>query len=109
MIYYFTYIFTTDVSNEVSYRNLSFFVETLGSKKYWTKGKTQPTSPPEPMPFYRRQLAPSYDIEMTSYGLLVYALKGQITEGTMVAGWLSLQRNSLGGYRSTQVMIKHCT
>jgi CD109 antigen len=46
----------------------------------------------------------SAEVEITSYGLLSILQKGQsaIGDAVGVAKWLSGQRNSLGGYYSTQ-------
>ncbi|XP_063772889.1 CD109 antigen-like [Pseudophryne corroboree] len=42
------------------------------------------------------------DIEMAAYALLSFCQQNRITEGIPVMKWLSEQRNSLGGYSSTQ-------
>ncbi|XP_060062599.1 CD109 antigen-like [Ylistrum balloti] len=42
------------------------------------------------------------DIEMTSYGLLVFAQNSQFTEGLQFMKWISKQRNPNGGFSSTQ-------
>ena len=47
--------------------------------------------------------APAADIEMTGYALLAMVENGDIISGLPVAKWLSQQRNSLGGWASTQV------
>lgn len=46
----------------------------------------------------------SLDIEVAAYALLSY-LKHQVSEGIPVMRWLSRQRNSLGGFASTQDTI----
>lgn len=51
-------------------------------------------------PYYRPRSA---DIEITSYILLVYAHRRDVRTGLPIAQWLAQQRNSLGGYSSTQV------
>ncbi|XP_028411916.1 CD109 antigen-like isoform X2 [Dendronephthya gigantea] len=50
-------------------------------------------------PYYR---PPSADVEITSYVLLVYAHRNNTQNGLPIAQWLAQQRNSLGGYSSTQ-------
>ncbi|OWF38489.1 CD109 antigen-like [Mizuhopecten yessoensis] len=42
------------------------------------------------------------DIEMTSYGLMVFAHNGQFTEGLPFMKWITKQRNPNGGFSSTQ-------
>ena len=43
-------------------------------------------------------------IEMTSYALLTYAIRGDVSEGIPVMKWLLGQQNEFGGFRSTQVI-----
>eukprot|EP00117_Sycon_ciliatum_P038606 scpid4113/ scgid28657/ CD109 antigen; 150 kDa TGF-beta-1-binding protein; C3 and PZP-like alpha-2-macroglobulin domain-containing protein 7; Platelet-specific Gov antigen; p180; r150 len=50
-------------------------------------------------PYYR---APSADVELTAYGLLALVLHKRIADASAVARWLSSQRNSYGGFDSTQ-------
>ncbi|XP_065833656.1 CD109 antigen-like [Oscarella lobularis] len=52
--------------------------------------------------FYYPSHAPAADIEMTGYALLALTQLQDIQEGLSVARWLSQQRNSLGGWSSTQ-------
>ncbi|XP_006897027.1 PREDICTED: CD109 antigen-like [Elephantulus edwardii] len=47
----------------------------------------------------------SLDIEVAAYTLLSYLLQHQVPEGIAVMRWLSKQRNSLGGFASTQDTI----
>ncbi|CAL1545212.1 unnamed protein product [Lymnaea stagnalis] len=42
------------------------------------------------------------DIEMTSYALLTYAARGNIVSGKSIMQWITEQRNSNGGFSSTQ-------
>lgn len=42
---------------------------------------------------------------MTAYGLLTYTLLGDVASALPVVKWLSQQRNSLGGFSSTQVTL----
>ena len=53
--------------------------------------------------FYYPYHAPSAEIEMTGYGLLAITQVSDIPGGLPAAKWLSQQRNSLGGWSSTQV------
>jgi CD109 antigen len=66
-----------------------------GGIKYWEKDETTtcerywcPT--------------PSYNIEMTSYAVLIYVKKGDVAGSLPMAKYLISKRNSLGGYGSTQ-------
>lgn len=47
----------------------------------------------------------SAEVEMTAYGLLTYALLGDVASALPVVKWLSQQRNALGGFSSTQVHL----
>ena len=49
-----------------------------------------------------RHEPPSQDIEMTAYVLMTYLVRGDVAGGLPAAKWLLQQRNSLGGYGSTQ-------
>ncbi|CAG2193401.1 CD109 [Mytilus edulis] len=42
------------------------------------------------------------DIEMTSYVLLIYNIRKDITNGVQVVKWLNKQKNPFGGFTSTQ-------
>ncbi|KAG8454856.1 hypothetical protein GDO86_001179 [Hymenochirus boettgeri] len=44
----------------------------------------------------------SAEVEMTAYALLTYTLMGDVPSALPVVKWLSQQRNSLGGFSSTQ-------
>lgn len=47
----------------------------------------------------------SAQIEMTSYVLLALLRRGNLVEGIELMKWLSEQRNHLGSYGTTQVML----
>ena len=47
----------------------------------------------------------SSDIEMTSYALLTYLLRGEISKSLAIVKWLISKSNSLGAYSSTQNTI----
>lgn len=49
----------------------------------------------------------SLDIEVAAYAMLSHFLQHQISEGIPIMRWLSRQRNSLGGFASTQVSDDH--
>ena len=54
-----------------------------------------PAPPPTPVS--------SAEVEMTAYALLTYVAMGDVASAMPVVKWLSQQRNSLGGFSSTQV------
>jgi len=46
----------------------------------------------------------SVDVEMTAYCLLTYLQRGLVTEALPIMRWMVAQRNSNGGFASTQVL-----
>jgi CD109 antigen len=50
---------------------------------------------------HRHTIKPA-TVEMTAYGLLSALLDGRITDSLPIARWLTTQRNSQGGFKSTQ-------
>ena len=69
---------------------------------YWKEDRKDNKQQKRPWfrPYYRPRSA---DIEITSYALLVYAQRRDRKNGLAIARWLAQQKNSLGGYSSTQV------
>ena len=68
---------------------------------HWEQDSSEQTeTSPWLRPYYRPRSA---DIEITSYVLLTYAHRRDIQMGLPISQWLAQQRNSLGGYSSTQV------
>ncbi|XP_071943363.1 C3 and PZP-like alpha-2-macroglobulin domain-containing protein 8 [Antedon mediterranea] len=49
-----------------------------------------------------KQTINSAEVEMTAYGLLTYTALGDIASSLPIVKWLSQQRNTLGGFTSTQ-------
>ncbi|XP_041473602.1 CD109 antigen-like isoform X2 [Lytechinus variegatus] len=76
-------------------------VEDDGRLKYWTDQDEQST-PANDEYYYWWRGPPSTAVEMTGYGLLTYLTLNDVTGSIPIAAWLSQQRNSLGGYSSTQ-------
>jgi CD109 antigen len=73
----------------------------LDGTLHWEEGSSGKTeSSPWLRPYYRPRSA---DIEITSYVLLAYTHRKDIQIGLPIAQWLAQQRNSIGGYSSTQV------
>ena len=81
---------------------------------HWEKVKDEEDKEDEPIPFYLRKMnSDSSSVEMTGYALLIMAHRVKnnmvgmdITDGLPVVKWLASNRNSLGGYCSTQVYKK---
>jgi len=72
--------------------------------KYWQKTSSDDSKRTDQeiwRPPYQR--ARSVDIEMTAYGLLTFVVKEDISGAIPIAKWIVSQRNSLGGFASTQV------
>ena len=70
--------------------------------KYWTDKDDTTEEEEKDRPYYHRKSS-SKEVEMTSYGLLTYAVRADITTGLPVAKWMGTQRNAYGGFHSTQV------
>ena len=78
-----------------------------GGLKYWHKAGSDDSTRPVPVrwrPPYRR--ARSFDIEMTAYALLTYTRLRDFSGAVPIAKWIVAQRNSRGGFSSTQVHFK---
>nr|KAG5689528.1 hypothetical protein BaRGS_008903 [Batillaria attramentaria] len=75
-----------------------------GKMKYW---RGPATSLPVNTGYYwqRPYSGSASDVEITSYALLTYAASRNYVDGLGVMNWLASQRNSLGGYYSTQDTI----
>jgi len=72
---------------------------------HWERNITTVVQPPVSDNLWRCpvQQDPSVNIELTAYALLIYARVKGITESWPIAKWLISQRNSNGGFSSTQV------
>ncbi|XP_071825339.1 C3 and PZP-like alpha-2-macroglobulin domain-containing protein 8 isoform X2 [Apostichopus japonicus] len=71
--------------------------------RYWTLNG----EPHEILPHYKvlgnlQQTVASAEVEMTAYALLTFAAKRDIAYSLPIVKWLTKQRNSLGGFSSTQ-------
>ncbi len=68
--------------------------------KYWKSNR------PQPVDTYDYYGVPAQDIEMTGYALLAYIQQSEggdaIISGNPISRWIVSQRNSLGGFSSTQ-------
>ena len=83
-------------------QHLGYFV--ADGLKYWHGAGSADSTRPVPgrwRPPYQR--AQSFDIEMTAYALLTYSRLGDISGSVPIARWIVAQRNSHGGFSSTQV------
>lgn len=82
---------------------LVFLLNVSDGLMYWQE--KQEDSKPNDNPWWRPYYRPrSADIEITAYALLAFSLNKDISAGLSISRWLSQQRNSLGGYSSTQVL-----
>lgn len=73
--------------------------------KYWHQSSvTNNANPSFFVPPYIQ--APAINIETTSYALLVYVRRQDVTGGLPIAKWLVAQRNANGGFSSTQVSVE---
>lgn len=87
------------IKKETYLQKLNRQASTEAGKKWWTKsnliqseGKEKPINT-EPN---------SLNVEMSSYALLAFIEGGLITDGIAIMRWLVTQRNSEGGFQSTQ-------
>jgi CD109 antigen len=70
-------------------------------KMYWNLTKTPDQSSWE----YNYYQSPALEVEVAAYALLYLIDSRQLSTGYPIMRWLVSQRNSLGGFRSTQVNI----
>jgi len=70
--------------------------------KYWHKNVSADSPPGMWRSPYRR--ARSVDIEMTAYALLTYTRRRDFAGAVPIVKWIVSQRNSRGGFSSTQVV-----
>ncbi|XP_029801089.1 CD109 antigen [Suricata suricatta] len=70
--------------------------EQEGDMQFWVSSESKLSESWQPR---------SLDIEIAAYALLSHFLQYQVSEGIPIMRWLSRQRNSLGGFASTQDTI----
>ncbi|XP_067558865.1 CD109 antigen isoform X3 [Pseudorca crassidens] len=75
---------------------LTWRAEQEGDMQFWVSPVSRLSESWQPI---------SLDIEVAAYALLSHFLQHQISEGIPIMRWLSRQRNSLGGFASTQDTI----
>ena len=80
----------------------------LDGATHWSAVKEASKQPARWYPPYSQ--SNSLNIEATSYALMTYVLNKEIAAATPIAKWLSMQRNSQGGFSSTQVyqLLLYC-
>lgn len=76
----------------------NFALKTGDGKMYWNLTKSRPSNNWE----YSYYKSPPLEVEVASYALLYLIRSGQVAEGFPILQWLVSQRNSCGGFRSTQ-------
>ncbi|XP_063580933.1 CD109 antigen isoform X2 [Pongo abelii] len=72
---------------------LTWRAEQEGGMQFWVSSESKLSDSWQPR---------SLDIEVAAYALLSHFLQFQTSEGIPIMRWLSRQRNSLGGFASTQ-------
>ncbi|XP_062953550.1 CD109 antigen isoform X2 [Cynocephalus volans] len=75
---------------------LTWRAEQEGDMQFWVSSVSKLSDSWQPR---------SLDIEVAAYALLSHFLQLQVSEGIPIMRWLSRQRNSLGGFASTQDTI----
>uniref|UniRef100_A0A2K6SHL2 CD109 antigen n=1 Tax=Saimiri boliviensis boliviensis TaxID=39432 RepID=A0A2K6SHL2_SAIBB len=75
---------------------LTWRAEEEGGMQFWVSSESKLSDSWQPR---------SLDIEVAAYALLSHFLQFQASEGIPIMRWLSRQRNSLGGFASTQDTI----
>ncbi|XP_015601908.1 CD109 antigen isoform X2 [Cephus cinctus] len=81
---------------EVAFNLLESKAKTGNEDKWWSK----PVPSDDKNPWY--SLPRSVDVEMSSYNLLTYLRRNLVTDSIPIMKWLAKQRNSEGGFASTQ-------
>jgi CD109 antigen len=76
------------------------FLESKATTKQGLKWWSKPIPKDNKNPHY--SLSRSVDVEMTSYGLLLYLERNLVADAIPVMKWLVKQRNTEGGFASTQ-------
>ncbi|XP_011255612.1 CD109 antigen isoform X2 [Camponotus floridanus] len=76
------------------------FLESMAMKKQGIKWWSKPIPKDDKNPHY--SLPRSVDVEMTSYALLSYLRRNLVADAIPVMKWLVKQRNTEGGFASTQ-------
>ena len=89
--------------NKASYLELCTVQGNLFSDglKHWHKVQSSSSSHSHWRPSH--QQSNPIDIEMTSYALLIHAVNNDFAGGMPIMKWITGQRNSNGGFASTQV------
>ncbi|XP_055894439.1 CD109 antigen-like isoform X2 [Biomphalaria glabrata] len=72
-----------------------------GGRKYWIL----PEQPKKKTTLNYPNQTKSIDIEITSYVLLTYAVRGNLVAGKSIMWWLAEQRNSQGGFPTARCSI----
>ena len=88
-------------SRDLSFDKLQAAANTSGEFKSWAKPRTDKD---KMNPW--ASVTSSVDVEMTAYALLTYLQRGLVTEALPIMRWMVTQRNSNGGFASTQVLFE---
>ncbi|XP_033743827.1 CD109 antigen-like isoform X3 [Pecten maximus] len=90
----------SSVSGSVFHKLMASAIRKDGMTHWHEPESARPTSSHYWSPPH--QQSKPVDIEMTSYGLMVFAQNSQFTEGLPFMKWITKQRNPNGGFSSTQ-------
>lgn len=88
--------------------NACLYTFSVDGQMYWANGNNQTHKPNSHRMHHYRSSA---DVEMTAYALLAILHQTSTDEGAVtneimdIVRWLSRQRNSRGGFSSTQVRV----
>lgn len=69
---------------------------------YWNPAASESDYGKEKVPYWYQRKPGALAVEVTSYALLTYLARGDISTATSIVGWLLQQRNSHGAFVSTQ-------
>ncbi|RUS87187.1 hypothetical protein EGW08_005027 [Elysia chlorotica] len=69
---------------------------------YWNGAASETEFGDEKVPYWYQRKPGALAVEVTSYALLTYLARGDISTATSIVGWLLQQRNSHGAFVSTQ-------
>ncbi|XP_059177543.1 complement C3-like [Physella acuta] len=89
------------VGDQLMKRLLSVAKSSPEGFTYWSPG-TEADFANHDVPYWYAKKPGALAVEVTSYALLTFLARGDITTSTSVVGWLLMQRNSQGAFVSTQ-------
>ncbi|RDD47011.1 CD109 antigen [Trichoplax sp. H2] len=91
---------TRSTAAKTAFAKLKQMAMTKDGATYWSAVKEAGKQTGRWYPPYGQ--SNSLNIEATSYALMTYVLNKELAAAAPIAKWLSMQRNSMGGFSSTQ-------